>query len=82
MKKRIARLARPQDVTPHSSMLEAIYEKPGAQGLRAAFHAEGKRRLERMKRTGRGAPAEEVFAYLGRRAAGGRVRAPRPRKVA
>jgi len=35
-----------------------------------------------MKRTGTGIPAEEVFEYLRQRAAGGRVRRPKPRKIA
>jgi predicted transcriptional regulator len=82
VKKRIAKLARAQDLTPHGFMLEAIREKLEAEEARAAFHAAAKRRLARMKRTGAGIPAEEVFEYLKQRAEGGAPARPKPRKIA
>ena len=82
MKKRIARLAKPQDAMPRVSVLEAVRATPDAEGSRAAFRAEAKHRLERMKRSGAGIPAQEVFAYLRKRAAGGRARPPKPRRIA
>jgi predicted transcriptional regulator len=82
VKKRVEKLAKAQDVTPHGFMLEAIREKLAAEEARAAFHAEAKRRLERMKRTGTGIPAEEVFEYLRRRATGGPAKRPKSRKIA
>jgi len=82
VKKRVEKLARAQEVTPHGFMLEAIREKLAAEEARAAFHAEAKRRLERMKKAGTGIPAEEVFEYLRQRAEGGRARRPKPRKIA
>jgi predicted transcriptional regulator len=82
VKKRVERLARAQDLTPHGFMLAAIREKVEAEEARAAFHAEAKRRLARMKRTGVGIPAEEVFEYLRQRAGGRSVERPKARKVA
>ena len=49
---------------------------------RAAFHAEAKRRLARMKKSGYGIPAQEVFTYLEKRARGGKPARPKPRRVA
>jgi predicted transcriptional regulator len=82
LKRRVEKLAKAQDVTPHGFMLEAIREKLAAEEARAAFHADAERRLERMKRTGTGIPAEEVFEYLRQRAEGARVRRPKSRKIA
>jgi predicted transcriptional regulator len=82
VKKRVARLARAQDLTPHGFMLEAIREKVEAEEARAAFHAEAKQRLARMKKAGTGIPAEEVFEYLRKRAAGEAAERPKARKVA
>jgi predicted transcriptional regulator len=79
VKKRIAKLAKAQDLTPHGFMLEAIREKLEAEEARAA---DAKRRLARMKKTGTGIPAEEVFEYLKRRAEGRAAERPRPRKIA
>ena len=53
-----------------------------AAKARAALHAEAKRRLARMKKSGHGIPAQEVFAYLEKRARGGKPARPRPRRVA
>lgn len=81
VKRRIAELAKQQDVTPHSFMLEAIREKVEAEEARLAFHAEAERRLARMKKTGVGIPAQKVFEYLERRAAGRKATRPKPRKL-
>ncbi|HSD54108.1 MAG TPA: hypothetical protein VLC47_08070 [Burkholderiales bacterium] len=82
VKRRIAKLAKAQEVTPHGFMLGAIREKLEAEEARAAFHAEARRRLARMKKTGMGIPAEEVFDYLRQRAEGKAVARPKARKVA
>jgi predicted transcriptional regulator len=82
VKKRIAKLAKTQDLTPHGFMLEAIREKLEAEEARAAFHADAKRRLARMKKTGVGIPADEVFEYLRQRAQGKTAERPKPRKIA
>ena len=63
-------------------MVDAIREKPEAAEARAAFHAEARRRLARMKKSGRGIPAREVFAYLEKRARGGKPARPRHRRIA
>ncbi|HLQ01005.1 MAG TPA: ribbon-helix-helix protein, CopG family [Burkholderiales bacterium] len=79
VKKKVARLAEAQDTTSHAFMLEAIREKVEAEEARAAFHAEARRRLARMKKTGLGIPSEEVLAYLRERARGGSPARPKPR---
>lgn len=79
--KRVARLAESQDITSHAFMLDAIREKVGAEEARAAFHAEGRRRLARMKKSGMGIPADEVFAHFRERAAGRNPQRPKPRKI-
>jgi len=81
VKKKVARLAEAQDTTSHAFMLEAIRDKVEADEARAAFHAEGRRRLARMKKTGMGIPAEEVLAYFRDKAAGGSPQRPKPRKI-
>ena len=81
VKKRIAKLAKQRDVTPHGFMLDAIREKVEAEEARLAFHAEAERRLAQMKKTNLGIPAEEVFQYLQRRAAGRKAVRPKPRKL-
>ena len=81
VKKRIAKLARQQDLTPHGFMLDAIREKVEVEEVRLAFHAEAERRLARMKKTGVGISAEEVFEYLQKRAAGRKATRPKPRKL-
>jgi len=82
VKKKIAKLAEAQDTTSHAFMLAAIQEKIEAEEARAAFHAEARRRLARMQKTGLGIPAEEVLAYLRERARGGKPARPRARKLA
>jgi predicted transcriptional regulator len=82
VKKKVARLADAQDTTSHAFMLAAIREKVEADEARAAFHAEGNRRLARMKKAGRGIPADEVFAYLEPRALGRPAPRPKARRIA
>lgn len=81
MKKKVERLAEAQDTTAHAFMLKAIREKVEAEETRAAFHAEARRRLARMKKEGSGIPAEEVLAYFREKAAGGNPRPPKARKI-
>ncbi|MBI4206889.1 MAG: hypothetical protein HY527_17855 [Betaproteobacteria bacterium] len=77
VKRRIAKLAEEQNTTPHAFMLEAIRDRVDAEEARAAFHAEAKRRLARMRKSRLGVPAEEVFDYLLSR---DRTKAARPFK--
>ena len=62
--KRIARLSAARDVSPHAFMLEAIREKLENEEARTAFLTEGMRRLDLMKKSGKGIPADEVFEYF------------------
>jgi predicted transcriptional regulator len=80
VKRRIAKLAEAQDRTPHAFMLEAIRDRLDAEEVRAAFHAEARRRLARMKKSGLGVPANEVFDYLLSKASGNKVQQPKSRK--
>jgi predicted transcriptional regulator len=82
VKRRAEKLADSQDTTAHAFMLEAIREKVEAEEARAAFHAEARRRLARMKRSGLGVPAAEVFDYLEQRALGKSPRRPKARRLA
>jgi predicted transcriptional regulator len=82
VKKRVAKLAEAQDTTAHAFMLEAIREKLEADEARAAFHAEAKRRLADMKRSGTGIPAAEAFDYLRERARGRKPARPKAIKAA
>ena len=81
VKKRVARLAGTQDTTAHAFMLEAIRDKLEAEEARAAFHAEARRRLARMKKSGKGIAAAEVFAYLDARANGKNPARPKARRT-
>lgn len=81
VKKRVARLADAQDTTAHAFMLEAIRDKVDAEEAHAAFLAEARRRLVRMKKSGKGIPAAEVFAYLDARGKGGSPARPKPRRT-
>lgn len=80
MKKRAARLAKLQDKSVHAFMIEAIDEKVHADEAQAAFRAEAEARLAEINRTGMAIPANEVFDYLRKRAAGVRAIRPKPRK--
>ena len=82
VKRRVERLAGEQETTAHAFMVDAIREKLEAEEARAAFHAEAKRRLARMKKSGLGIAAAEVFGYLEKRARGGKPVRPKPRRVA
>ena len=81
VKRRARKLAQSRQTTAHAFMVEAIREKVQAEEMRAAFHADAERRLARMKRSGLGLPAPEVFDYLEQRAAGNSPRRPRARKL-
>ena len=80
VKRRIARLAEEQDTTPHAFMLEAIRDRLDAEEARAAFHAEARRRLARMRKSGLAVPTKEVFDYLLGKAGGNKAQRPKARK--
>ena len=81
VKKRVARLADAQETTAHAFMLQAIRDKVEAEEARAALLAEARRRLARMKKSGKGIPAAEVFAYLDARGKGRNPARPKPRRT-
>ena len=81
VKKRVARLADAQDTTAHAFMLEAIRDKVEAEEARAAFLAEARRRLGRMKKSGKGIPAAEVFAFMVARSKGRNPARPKARRT-
>jgi predicted transcriptional regulator len=81
VKKRVDRLAGALDTTAHAFMLEAIRDKVEAEEARAAFLAEAQRRLTRMKKSGKGIPAAEVFAYLDHRGKGRNPLRPKARRT-
>jgi hypothetical protein len=82
LRKRLAKLAAARDTTIHALLVEAVREKVDAEEARAAFHAEGRRRLARMKKTRSGIPATEVFEYLESRAQGASLPRPKLRRMA
>lgn len=82
VKKRLAKLARVRQTTPHALMVEAIREKLDAEELRTQFVAEAQRRLEKMKKSRKGIPAGEVFEYLEGRIRGESPARPRLRRLA
>ncbi len=82
LSKRIAKLVAETGTNAHAFMLEAIREKVSAEEAKAEFHAEAERRLRSMKKTGKGMPAEEVFAYLRARIRGEQPERPKARKHA
>lgn len=82
MKARIARLAEGNEITPHGFMLAAIREKVEAEEARLAFIDQAKRRLTRMKKSGLGIPATEVFDYLQKRVAGEKASRPKSSRIA
>jgi len=82
IKRRVEKLARARDTTAHAFMVGAIEERLQAEETRAAYHAEATTRLARMKKTGKGIPADEVFDYLRERVQGKSVARPKARKIA
>ena len=82
IKRRVEKLARARDTTAHAFMVGAIEERLLAEETRAEYHAEATARLARMKKTGKGIPAAEVFDYLRQRVQGKAAARPKARKIA
>jgi len=82
VKQRIEKLAAAEGTSAHAFMLSAIRDRVEAEEARAAFHAEARRRLAKMKKSGHGLPADEVFEYLERRADGHSPPRPKARRLA
>lgn len=80
LKARIAPLAEAEGLSPHAWMLRALANEIERAEKRAAFIAEG---LRRLKAAHAGAPtyaAEEAFTYLTRRLEDGKAKRPAPRR--
>jgi predicted transcriptional regulator len=78
LKARIAPLAEADGVSPHAWMLRALAAEAERAEKRAAFLAEGQRRLKDARAGGPVYAAEEVFAYLTRRLEDGLSKRPKP----
>jgi len=82
IKRRVEKLAQARDTTTNAFMLGALDARLMAEATRAEYHAEATARLERMKNTGKGIPAAEVFDYLRQRVKGIHAARPKARKTA
>lgn len=80
IKRRVEKLAQARDTTAHAFMVGAIEERLLAEETRAEYRAEATARLSRMKKTGKGIPATEVFDYLRKRVQGKPAARPKARK--
>lgn len=81
IKRRVEKLAQARDTTAHAFMVGAIEERLLAEETRAEYHVEATTRLARMKKTGQGIPADEVFEYLRERVQGRPAARPKARKI-
>ncbi len=81
IKRRVEKLAQTRDTTAHAFMVGAIEERLLAEETRAEYHVEATARLSRMKKTGKGIPADEVFDYLRERVQGKPAVRPKARKI-
>jgi predicted transcriptional regulator len=81
IKRRVEKLAQARDTTAHAFMVGAIEERLLAEETRAEYHVEATARLLRMKKTGKGIPADEVFDYLRERVQGKPAARPKARKI-
>ncbi len=81
IKRRVEKLAQARDTTAHAFMVGAIEERLLAEETRAEYHVEATARLSRMKKNGKGIPADEVFDYLRERVQGKPAARPKARKI-
>ena len=81
LKKRIERLARKLDQTPHSLMVEELSAAIAAREEELAWDLQLDRRQAAFERTRRGIPHEELRIWFDRTARGDRVRIPAARRI-
>ena len=67
LKARIAPLAEAEGLSPHAWMLRALASETERAEKRAAFLAEGRRELQKIREGERGLPAREVLDRVKRR---------------
>jgi predicted transcriptional regulator len=79
LKARIAPLAEAEGLSPHAWMLRALANETERAEKRAAFIAEGLRRLRAARDSSPTYAGEEAFAYLTRRLVDAKAKRPAPR---
>lgn len=77
LKQRAAAAARQRGITTHAFMVEAIGQAAEAAEHRASFIAEATAARRSALRTGKGYGADQVHAYLRRRASSGKAARPK-----
>ena len=78
LKQRIAPLARSTGKTPHAWMVEALEAHAALAERRKAFVADALAAEKEVEHAGRAYRAEDVHRYLRARAAGKKVKRPKP----
>ena len=77
LKERAAAVAQEQGISTHAFLVQAISQATDVAERRAAFVAEAGKARAALLKNGRGYEADDVHAYLKRRAAGEKVRRPK-----
>jgi len=78
LKQRIAPLAKSAGKTPHAWMVEALEAHTALAERRKIFVADALAAEKEVERAGRAYPAGEVHRYLRARAAGRKMKRPKP----
>lgn len=81
LKKRIEKLARALDQSPHSLMVAGIEESVRDAEARLAFLKEARERDAEFERTGMGFELADLDEWFDRSAQGERVPLPKPRRL-
>jgi predicted transcriptional regulator len=81
LKSEVADLAQQRQISTHAFMVQAIEDAVSRSKLRAAWVAEGERRLDDYQAGRRGIDAEDVFAWMRERGAGVKRAVPKARKA-
>lgn len=79
LKKRAAKVAKSRGTTTHAFMVEAVQQATDAAELRNRFVRDAMASLEETRRTGMVYDGDEVLAYFKAKAAGRRVKRPKPK---
>src|ERR1700751_2024737 len=79
LKRRIERLARASNKTPHAFMVEALAREAERLELRARFADEAARSEEEAPPSGKAFELAATFDYLTARASGAKARRPKAR---
>jgi predicted transcriptional regulator len=79
LKRRIERLARAENKTPHAFIIEALAREAEGSELRARFAEDAARAEEQALAGGKAFELTATFDYLAARASGVKARRPKPR---